>query len=172
LESKDIPPGSDGIIVLPYFMGERSPVWESSAKGTIIGLNLYHKRRHLYKAFMESVSYSLRHNMEYAENTGMKLNSECYLVGGAAKSDIWTQIFADVTGYTMKRTKQDVEAPLGDAFLAGLGTGVFHDSQDIKKWIKFKENTSPDSNNKSVYDTYFSLYKKLYENTKEIMKQL
>ncbi len=172
LESKDIPPGSNGIIVLPYFMGERSPVWESSAKGTIIGLNLYHKRSHLYKAFMESVAYSLRHNMEYAENTGMKLNSECYLVGGASKSDIWTQIFADVTGYIMKRTMQDVEAPLGDAFLAGLGTGVFHDSQDIKKWVKFKENTSPNTNNKGVYDKYFSLYKKVYENTKEIMKQL
>jgi len=110
--------------------------------------------------------------MEFAENTGMKLNSECYLVGGASKSDIWTQIFADVTGYTMKRTKQDVEAPLGDAFLSGLGTGVFHDSGDIKKWIKFKENTPPDISNKKVYDKYFSLYKQLYESTKEVMKEL
>ncbi|MGB4374601.1 MAG: FGGY-family carbohydrate kinase, partial [Defluviitoga tunisiensis] len=172
LGSKDIPAGSDGIIVLPYFMGERSPIWDSKAKGTIIGLSLYHNRNHLYKAFMEAVAYSLRHNIEEAQNAGIVLDPECYLVGGTAKSDIWTQIFSDVTGYVMKRTKQDVEAPLGDAFLAGLGTGIFKQPEDIKKWTLFKEDTLPNNSNKQIYDKYFNLYKQLYKNTKEIMEQL
>lgn len=172
LGSKDIPAGSDGIIVLPYFMGERSPIWDSKAKGTIIGLSLYHNRNHLYKAFMEAVAYSLRHNIEEAQNAGIVLDPECYLVGGTAKSDIWTQIFSDVTGYIMKRTKQDVEAPLGDAFLAGLGTGIFKQPEDIKKWIQFKEDSLPNNSNKQIYDKYFNLFKQLYKNTKEIMEQL
>lgn len=172
LEAKNIDAGSEGLIVLPYFMGERSPIWDSKAKGTIIGLSLYHKKSHIYKAFMEAVAYSLRHNIEEAERTGMKLNDECYLVGGAAKSDIWAQIFADVTGYKMRRTKQEVEAPLGDAFLAGLGTGVFKYSEDIKKWVEYKEDIKPKPENKKIYDKYFELYKKLYQDTKEIMKYL
>lgn len=172
LQSKDIPAGSEGLIVLPYFMGERSPIWDSHAKGTIVGLSLYHKKNHIYKAFMEAVAYSLRHNIEEAEKTGMKLNPECYIVGGVSKSDIWTQIFADVTGYNMKRTKQSVEAPLGDAFLAGLGTGVFKNSEDIKKWVGYKEVVNPKPENKQIYDKYFNLYKQLYKSTKEIMEQL
>ena len=172
LGSKDIPAGSEGIIVLPYFMGERSPIWDSKAKGTIIGLSLYHTRNHLYKAFMESVAYSLRHNIEEAQNAGIVLDPECYLVGGAAKSNVWTQIFSDVTGYVMKRTKQDVEAPLGDAFLAGLGTGIFKQPEDIKKWTLFKEDTLPNKSNNQTYNKYYNLYKQLYLNTQKIMEQL
>jgi len=153
-------------------MGERSPIWDSKAKGTIIGLSLYHTRNHLYKAFMESVAYSLRHNIEEAQNAGIVLDPECYLVGGAAKSNVWTQIFSDVTGYVMKRTKQDVEAPLGDAFLAGLGTGIFKQPEDIKKWTLFKEDTLPNKSNNQTYNKYYNLYKQLYLNTQKIMEQL
>jgi xylulokinase len=172
MQSRDVGPGSDGLLLLPYFMGERSPIWDPDARGTIIGLNLLHGKKHIYRAAMEGVAMSLLHNMEAALNVGVKLNPDCYMVGGCARSDLWTQIFADVTGYNMKRLSQDVEAPFGDAFLVGLGTGVFKDASEIKKWLAFRDLTTVDSGTHEIYSKYYDLYKRLYERTKDIMEEI
>ncbi|WHH58551.1 FGGY-family carbohydrate kinase [Petroclostridium sp. X23] len=139
----EIGPGSNGLMVLPYFMGERSPIWDAKARGTIIGLSLSHTKAHIYKAFMEGVAYALRHNIELVEGTKVKLNKEIILVGGGAKSLVWPQIFADVTGRPIKIIKNDVEAPLADALLAGIATGVFEDEKIILKWLTFKDTIYP-----------------------------
>jgi|UniRef100_A0A7V3YHS4 xylulokinase len=172
LQARDIPPGSDGIIVLPYFMGERSPIWDPDARGTILGLSLYHTRAHVYKAMLEAAAYALRHNMEEALKTGMKLNPECWIVGGVARSSFWVQIFADVTGFDMKRLSKDVEAPFGDAFLAGLGTGVIDKPERIKEWVSFRPVIKVDPERKALYDQYYALFRELYEKTKDVMKKL
>ena len=172
LQAMEIKAGSEGLLILPYFMGERTPIWDPKAKGLIIGLSLYHKKPHIYKAFMEAIAYSLRHNIEQAQIAGIPLNNECILVGGAAKSDLWASIFADVTGFSMRRVKNDAEAALGDAFLAGLGTNIFKKPEEIKTWIKLKEDIIPVNNNKKIYDKYFDYYKKLYSSTRDIMWEL
>ncbi|WP_448536371.1 FGGY-family carbohydrate kinase [Pseudothermotoga sp.] len=171
-EVKGIPAGSDGIIVLPYFMGERSPIWDPSARGVIFGTTLYHKRAHIYKAFMEAGAYALRHNIEAGLNAGLKLNDECWIVGGVARSSVWVQIFADVTGFKMRQVASLVEAPFGDAFLAGLGTGVIDKPERIKEWVKYREPVEPRSENKKVYDKYYEIYLQLYERTKDLMQAL
>ena len=171
-KARNVKPGSGGLLVLPYFMGERSPIWNPDARGSILGLSLLHTREHIYRACMEGVAHSLRHNMEEAVKAGISLDDVCYMVGGPSKSDLWTQIFADVTGFTMKRLDQDVEAPFGDAFLAGLGTGVFKNPGEIKSWLGFREQTIPDQKNHEIYSRYFELYKKLYTQSKEIMTKL
>ncbi len=172
LQSRNIPAGSEGILVLPYFMGERSPIWDSNARGTIIGLSLYHKKEHLYKAFMEGVAYALRHNMELVGNTEAKLDREIIIVGGVAKSMVWPQIFADVTGFPVRIIKNDVEAPLGDALLAGLATGVFTDPKVIIDWLEYAETIQPNLANTQIYDQYFQQYKQAYLNLKETMATL
>lgn len=169
-KSKDIQPGSEGLIVLPYFMGERSPIWDSNARGTIMGLSLVHKKEHIYKAFMEGVAYSLRHNMEMVGQTDISLDAELIISGGGSKSTTWPQIYADVTGHPVKIIKNDVEAPLGDALLAGLATGVYKDSGIIKKWLEFEETIYPNVENTKVYDIYYQQYKEIYENIKDNMK--
>ena len=171
-EVENIPAGSEGIIVLPYFMGERSPIWDPKAKGVFFGVTLYHTRAHLYKALMEGGAYALRHNMEEGLKAGLKLNDECWIVGGVSKSSIWVRIFADVTGYKMRQVASLVEAPFGDAFLAGLGTGIIDKPERIKEWVKYKEPVEPDPENKKIYDTYYEMFKKLYEETKELMRKL
>jgi xylulokinase len=85
---------------------------------------------------------------------------------------MWPQIFADVTGHPVKIIKDDVEAPLGDALLAGLGTGVFEDPHIIKEWLEFKETIQPNHQNTEVYDQYYDQYKKVYLNLKENMQEL
>ncbi len=172
LQAKDIAPGSSGILVLPYFMGERSPIWDPDARGTILGLSLYHNRAHVYRAMLEAAAYSLRHNMEEALKTGIKLNPECWIVGGVARSSFWVQIFADVTGFNMKRLSKDVEAPFGDAFLAGLGTGVIDKPERIKDWASFRPVIEVDPESHKTYTRYYELFKELYLSTREVMQKL
>jgi xylulokinase len=172
MEGKNIPPGSDGIVILPYFMGERSPIWDPDARGTVFGLSLSHKKEHIYHALLESAAYSLRHNMETGIEAGMKLNPDCWIVGGVARSTHWVQIFADITGFNMKRLSEDVEAPYGDAFLAGLGTGVFNSSKEIKNWIDFRPLIKTNKNAHKEYEKYYNIFLKLYENTKDLMKEI
>ena len=171
-KTKGIPAGSEGLIVLPYFMGERSPIWDSKARGTILGLSLIHNKGHLYKAFMEGVAYSLRHNIEMVTGTGVNLDNEIILVGGGSKSKPWLQIFSDVTGRPIKTIKNDVEAPLGDALLAGLATGVFENPSVISGWLEFEESIQPNLENTKLYDKYFEIYKKTYLNLKSCMLEL
>lgn len=172
LETNGIGPGSEGVIVLPYFMGDRSPIWDPDARGTIMGLSLYHTRAHVYRAMLEATAYSLRHNMEEAIKVGMKLDPDCWIVGGVAKSNFWVQIFADITGFNMKRLSKDVEAPFGDAFLVGLGTGVFDKPEQIKEWVDFRPVITVNEENHALYNKYYKIFRDLYENTKNIMKEL
>ena len=162
LQAKEISAGSNGLLVLPYFMGERSPIWDSHARGLILGLSLVHTKGHLYKAFMEGVAYSLRHNMEMVLGTEAKLDKELIIVGGGSKSMNWPQIYADVTGYPVRIIKNDVEAPLGDAVLAGIATGVISDPNVLKDWLEFEELIPPNLENKQKYDLYYEEYKNLY----------
>jgi ribulokinase len=172
LASKDIPAGSDGLLVLPYFMGERSPIWDSNARGLIMGLSLVHTKGHMYKAFMEGVAYSLRHNMEMVAGTDTKLDKEIIIVGGGSKSLIWSQIYADVTGHPVRIIKNDVEAPLADALLAGLATGVIENPAVLSEWLEFEETIQPNLENTQKYDEYYEEYKNIYVNVKDNMKNL
>lgn len=167
-EAEKLPAGSEGLVVLPYFMGERSPVWDSDAKGTILGLSLTHTRAHLYRAFLEAVAYSLRNAMEA---TGENLGEYILLAGGVTKSKVWRQIFADVTGYPVVCPIYDVEANMGDVMLAGIGTGLLTYEQ-VKQWQVLDEKIMPNQQNHEKYNDYYAVYQSMYENLKEDMKKL
>lgn len=164
----DIPVGSDGLIVLPYFMGERSPIWDSDAKGTIVGLSLAHTKAHIYRAFLEAVAFSLR---DAIEATGENLGEYILLAGGVTKSKLWRQIFADVTGYPVVCPIHDVEANMGDVMLAGIGTGLLS-YEDVKKWQVLDQKIMPDKENHKKYNDYYQVYKSIYHNLKSNMKAL
>ncbi len=167
-QAKKIPAGSGGLLVLPYFMGERSPVWDSDAKGTILGLSLAHTKAHIYRAFMEAVAYSLRNAMEA---TGEELGESILIAGGVTKSKVWKQIFADVTGYPIVCPIYDAEANLGDVMLAGIGTGLLT-YEEMKKWSVLDSKIMPIEENYKKYNEYYRLYKTVYKNLKDDMKEL
>lgn len=166
-----VEPGSNGLIILPYFMGERSPIWDVNAKGTVVGLTLHHTQAHLYRAFLESVAYALRHIME-TSRIEMDENTKCTLIGGATRSKLWKQIFADVTGVPIYCSSNNIEAPLGDALIAGIGTGELSDFSVIEKWIDFDQKVLPNPQNRPIYSEYFRLYKKIYLSLKDDMKEI
>jgi xylulokinase len=167
-QAASVPAGSEGLILLPYFMGERSPVWDTNARGVLFGLTLAHSKAHVYRAFLEAVAYSLRHSIE---NTNTDLGDHILVAGGVAKSKLWRQIFADVTGYPIVCPKNDVEANLGDVILAGVGTGVLT-WDDVKDWQVRDEKVMPDSNAHRLYNEYYGLYRSVYEHLKSDMAQI
>lgn len=114
----EVSAGSDGVLFLPYLMGERSPVWDAKASGAFVGLSLYHTRAHLYRAVLEGLAYALRHNIEAGAAGARALDARLVVVGGAAHSDLWMQSIADITGYPVWTIAEEVEAAMGAARLA------------------------------------------------------
>ncbi len=158
--ARDVPPGAEGLIFLPYLMGERSPVWDGRASGAFVGLTLAHSRAHLYRAVLEGVAFALRHNIEAVP--GAMLDRELIVVGGAAKSELWLQIIADMTGRPVLTIAEEVEAAMGAALLAALGVGLASHEQGLKGWVTLREQARPRADAGRVYDGGFAIYKDLY----------
>jgi sugar (pentulose or hexulose) kinase len=169
-DAEKVGPGSMGLVILPYFMGERAPIWDVNARGVIFGLTLFHTKAHVYRALMESVAYSLKHTIENVQ-IGSSLGDKLIITGGVTKSRLWRKIFADVTGYPVLCPGGEVEAPLGDIFLAGAGTGVI-DYRETKKWVKFDEMIVPDKELNVLYDKYYEQYKDIYSRLKGNMENM
>ncbi|WP_373770857.1 FGGY-family carbohydrate kinase, partial [Weissella soli] len=151
--------------VLPYFMGERAPIWNSDAKGVIFGLSLAHRKAHVFHAFQEAVAYALRHSIEL---TGEDLGDYIVIAGGVTNSAEWVQMFADVTGYAVRTPIEDAEANLGDVILVGLATETLT-LEDVKSWQVLGEKILPDPKRHERYNQYFTLYRKLYADLSEDM---
>jgi len=169
--ASQVPPGSNGLITLPYFMGERTPIWDPYARGTIVGLTLYHTRAHLFRSFLEGVAFSLKDNIQAALKIGVQLDEEMTLIGGGAKSTLWRQIFADITGFKIKYLSQSVGAPLGDALLAGVGNQLF-DYNEIKNWSQIESISEPNPKTEKIYDELFKIYQEIYNSNKKIYPNL
>ena len=122
-EAGATPAGSDGLVVLPYFAGERTPIFDPDARGTIVGLTLPHGRGHLYRALLEATAYGVRHNLEALDEAGGAAQ-RLVAVGGGTRGGLWTQIVSDVTGRPQEVPRETIGAAFGDALLAGLASGL------------------------------------------------
>jgi len=171
-EAVGIEAGAGGVLFLPYLMGERSPVWDGKASGAFVGLSLYHTRAHLYRAVLEGVTYALRHNIEAGRRNLQALDDKLILVGGAAHSDLWMQVAADITGYPVQTIEQNVEAPLGAALLAGLGVGLVTPEQAAGGWVDLILRAQPNPAARETYDRLFNIYTDLYPALRDTMHRL
>ena len=171
-EAVGIEAGSGGVLFLPYLMGERSPVWDGKASGAFVGLSLFHTRAHLYRAVLEGVTYALRHNIEAGRRNLQALDDTLIVVGGAAHSDLWMQVAADITGYPVQTIEQNVEAPLGAALLAGLGVGLVTPEQAAGGWVDLIPRAQPNPATQGTYDRLFGVYTDLYPALKDTMHRL
>lgn len=167
-----VPVGSSGLVVLPYFAGERSPIWNPNARGVFFGLTLNHTKAHLTRAVMESVAYSLRHVKEVIEELGGVVD-EIRSVGGQSKSAVWNQIKADVLGVPIVSLIHESTESLGSAMIAGCGIKVFSSFVDASdRIVTAKQLFEPNPSNRRLYDNYYALYKKLYPSVKECFEDL
>lgn len=169
--ARELAPGADGLLFLPYLMGERSPVWDAHASGGFFGVSLYHGRHHLYRAVLEGVALALRHNMEAGTRQGVTLDPGLIVVGGAARSDLWMQIIADVTRMPVHTYQENVEAALGAALLAGQCTGLLDPDAPLRHGTLLKRAEPTDEASRQ-YDELFELYCQLYPTLRPVMHRL
>ena len=167
-----VPIGSDDLIFLPHLMvGERAPYWDEHLRGGFLGLTVFHNRAHMFRAILEGVAYAMRYSLEAAWETGIRLN-RATLVDGGARSPIWRQIIADVTGIPMDYIPGAQGAPIGDAILAGLGTGVISEHKVIEKWISGKVPMKPNPENVKAYQHFYELYKISLKASQPIFREM
>lgn len=168
--AKDIPAGANGLLMLPYFSGERTPINDTRAKGVIAGLTLSSTREDLFRAALEGVGFGIRHNIEAFRDLGAQVK-RIIAVGGGTKGNTWLQIVSDISGEVQEVPQVTVGASYGDAFLAGLAAGVLKRS-DLNTWVKPGDTIQPNPALKAEYDGLFKLYRDLYEQTKGTVHQL
>ena len=170
--ARRVPAGADSVVFLPYLMGERSPIWDDRASGAFVGLSLFHTRAHLYRAVLEGVSFALRDNIEAGAKGSFALADRLVVVGGAAHSDLWMQIIADITGYPVFTIEEEVEAPLGAALLAAIGVGLITRDRAAQGWVTLAERARPQADAAPAYERLFGVYKDLYPALKQAMHRL
>jgi xylulokinase len=171
-EAAQISEGSDGIIFLPYMAGERSPIWDIDAKGVFLGLSYATTRGHMARAIMEGCAYSLQHNLVTAEDGGVGVG-ELYSMGGAANSQLWSQIKANITGKTLRIAASDTATTLGAAMLAGVGTGMYKDfAEAVRRTVRFQRAYAPDPAHTELYTKGYELYLSAYASLKDWFPQM
>lgn len=169
--AQETPPGSDGVVFLPYMAGERSPIWDPNAKGVYYGLDFNKTKGHMVRAAMEGVAFSLKHNLDIAEDTGAKVE-ELRAMGGSANSLLWTQIKSDITGKPIVVPSSDTATTLGAVILAGVGVGVYKDFEEaVHMTVKITRRHEPDMEKHRLYQKNYETYLELYESLKGLMKK-
>lgn len=171
-EAERIPAGSGGLVVLPYLMGERTPIWDSNAKGTVFGLSLRHGKAHMIRAMMESVAYALYHSFELLYPFMEVKPSRIILNEGGAKSVLWRRIITDVFNTPTAMVKNRAGAPYGDCLLAGVGAGLISSFDLAREKSQYIDSMEPDPAAHAVYMDYFSIYKELYPQLKDLFAKL
>ena len=172
MEAEKIKLGSEGLVVLPYLMGERTPLWDAHARGVIFGLSLNHTKGHIVRAMMESVGYALYDSFCLVKEKRKKINYPIVLNEGGAKSKLWRRIITDVFNIPTVLVKSRIGAPFGDAILGGVSTGIFKDYTIAKEKAEYIDLMEPVKENHERYMEYFEIYKNLYEHLKQDFKDL
>ncbi|MEO8285976.1 MAG: FGGY-family carbohydrate kinase [Chloroflexota bacterium] len=167
-EAAQVPPGSEGLLMLPYFAGERTPLFDPDARGVICGLTLSHGRGHLYRAALEATAYGVRHILETMKEAGGG-GTRLVAVGGGTKGGLWTQIVSDVVGRPQVLPAETVGASYGDAMLAAIAGGL---TEPDARWNSNAAVVEPDIQAGPLYERLYTLYRELYPATRSIVHSL
>lgn len=164
--------GAHGVLYLPYLAGELSPIWDEKARSCLIGMTARTAKQDIVRAVLEGVCFAVRHNLMMYEQAGCYIG-ELRVAGGPAKSAVWMQILADITGHEVAVPAVFDAGPVGDAILAGVASGCFVDiSNAVERTVHIKARYTPDPRCKEIYDRLFNLYIGLYPKLKDDFSDL
>ena len=171
--AKYAPPGSSGLLYLPYLTGERTPYMDPAACGLFFGMRLAHRREHFARAVMEGVTFSLLQSLELLDELGLHA-TQIIASGGGAKSPLWLQMQADVFGREILVNQEDAQGCLGACILAAVGIGDFPGvAAATGHFVRFKSRRfQPDTQARAIYLEQYSLYKQLYRQNRVLMHGL
>lgn len=170
-EVEKIPPGSDGLVMLPHLQGAMAPEANPNAKGVFFGITLAHTKAHFARSIMEAIACAIMRNIEVLEDLGVRVR-EIRALGGGARSKVWNQIIADLTRRPVITTNHDEDAAcMGAAMLAGKAVGVYKDIEEAAdRLVKIREKFEPNEKNFESYQNLYKKYVKLYESLLELFE--
>lgn len=164
-------PGARGLVMLPYFAGERTPILDPDARGLVAGLTLTHGRGDLYRAALEATALGVRHNVETMRAAGARIE-RIVAVGGGTQGALWLQIVSDVTGLVQEVPRETIGASYGAAFLASVAVAPEGAAPRIRDWNPSVSRIEPDTSRAAFYDELYARYRHLYETTKGVVHEL
>jgi len=167
-EAGKVPPGAEGLLMLPYFSGERTPIHDPTARGAFFGLNLTHTRGHMYRALIEGIAFGTGHVVETFAAAGQR-PARVLAVGGGTRNALWLQATSDISGLDQIICQKTIGASYGDAFLAACAVGAARPG-DITRWNPMAKVVK--AARQPVYDHHYGLFRRLYEQTKDIARDL
>jgi ribulokinase len=157
-----IPPGSEGLVLVDYFQGNRTPIRDPLVRGALWGLGLKHTSAHIFRAILEGTAFGTRHILEDLAAHGFKA-TELYATGGGAKSRLWLQIHADVCGLPIFLSKVGEATTLGSAIAAAVAAGHYSSLPEAsEKMVTITDEIKPDPGKREAYDFYFDRYRESY----------
>ncbi|WP_299045787.1 FGGY-family carbohydrate kinase [uncultured Tateyamaria sp.] len=167
-EAEATPRGANGLLFLPYFSGERTPIHDPLAKGALFGMNLTHGRGDVYRAVLEGIAMGTAHVIDTFRDVGAA-PTRVLAVGGGTQNTVWLQATSDLSGLTQIVSDKTIGASYGDAFLAAQAVGLVA-PDDIAAWNPASRGIAPEKHD--AYARQYPLFLKLYEQTKEIAHAL
>ena len=167
----DVPAGAEGLVLLPYVLGEKTPLHDPYARGTLVGFGLNHTLAHIWRAALEGVIFGFRHHTEIFTERGAAVTRVLACDGGAA-SDLWLQIAADAIGRPVQRVANHPGSSLGAAYVAGVGVGVFNDYSGIAKYTAGGRIFEPNPRVMQIYDRGYANFRDLYARMKTLYPRL
>lgn len=163
-EAEEAGPGAGGVVALPYFLGEKTPLNDPEARGAFVGLHLGHGRGHLFRAVLEAIAFGFRHHVDVFVERGHRPRL-VRVTNGGARSRVWTQVTADVLGMPLEKVAHHGGSAVGAAFAAGMGVGTFTDWNEIMRFVSIVEVIEPRDHD--AYDAPYRTYRALYPALKE-----
>jgi xylulokinase len=163
--------GAKGLVVLPYFLGEKTPIFDPIARGVILGLGLHHNTGDIFRSILESVAFGFRHHIDVIESLRIPIK-RVLMSNGGAKSSLWREIIVNVIGMDATYIKNYPGSSLGVAFLAGMSCGLFKDWGEIDLFLKDSQLLKYDLEKHKVYSKYYEIYKELYPALKPFYKKI
>ena len=168
-EAAATPAGADGLLLLPYFAGERTPIFDPDARGVLAGLSLRHTRGHVFRATYEGIAFGVRQILRLLDDVSQDLPQRIIAVGGGTQGGLWTQIVSDVTGRPQLVPQETIGASYGDALMAGIGVGLLPPDTD---WMSDPRTIEPNPETQDVYDALFGGFQQLYPSTRDVVHLL
>ncbi len=165
-----VPPRAQGVRILPYFLGEKTPVHDADVRGAILGLSLAHGPAHVWRALLEAYAYAIAHHVEVLNDMGHR--TETYFASdGGAKSTVWMQIVADVLQKPVRRLNGHPGSCLGAAWTAAMGIGAAKDWSEIARFVSLADQLAPDRANARTYAEGYAAFRELYPAVAELERK-
>jgi gluconokinase len=161
-----IPPGSDGLLFLPYLLGERAPVWDAGARAVFLGIQASHTKQHFLRAVLEGICFSLFQIGKILRETVGPID-EIYASGGFVQSPIWLQMMADIFDLPVHVTNTADASAIGAAMLGLHGFGIVSSLEETENMIEMEESFQPDPETHKRYQSYFAIFDGLYDRLKD-----